>query len=172
MSVLAVDFKQSRSAEEQRQIRAIVRKIKRDKLTKGQRDVLTVIVNQWFHHRNGPEGVIRPGKERIAKRANVCIRTVATALELFRSMGIICAVQYAKGGTKATRYTVNLTALRDAFDPHGVQTIEGVLVPFQARASETNCTVCEAGNCTVYGCKNCTRSKGTDSLSQAGGGEA
>ena len=166
MSVLAVDFKQSRSAEEQRQIRAIVRKIPRDKLTKGQRDILMVIVNQWFHHRYGPKGYIHPGRKLIAKKANVTVVTVARALDVLREAKVIEAIRYAKGGTFSTRYTVNLMALREVYDPSGVEEISGVLVPFQRQQGVTNDTVQNDWNDTVSPYQNDTRSITAYDLSQ------
>lgn len=162
MSVLAVDFKKSRVAEEQRQVRSIIRKIPRESLTKGERAVLMVVVNLWFYHRNGPKGYIHPGRKLIAKRADVCIRTAATALERLRAVGVVAPIKYAKGGTLATQYTVDLMRLREVYDPCGVKEVDGDLIQFPARNTETNCTVQNLKIARFTPCENCTLSIGAE----------
>lgn len=154
MSVVAVDFKKSREAERQRYVRSIIRKIKRDVLTKAERDVLMVLVNLWFYHKGGPNGFIHPGRKKIAKRANVSVVTVARALSRLRDYGVIDATMYEKGGRKATRYLVDIDCIIETFNPHGVETIPGVLVPF---ASVQNDTVSVPANDTVLAYQNDTR---------------
>ena len=158
MNVLPVDFSKSKSCEEQRQIRRIIRKINRDQLTKSELDVLMVLVNLWFYHRNGPHGFIRPGREAIAKKAGrISVVTVARSLSRLRGLGIIKPVAYAKGGQNATRYTMDLPRLREVFDPSGVETAEGKLVAFKPNGTVQNDTVQWIENDTVQPFQNDTR---------------
>lgn len=156
MSVIAVKFSESRQAKEQAEIRRIIRKTGRDLLSKSERDVLITIVNLWFYHKGGPEGYIHPGCEKIAKRSKVSVVTVKRTLSLLREHGIVVALAYANGGRKATRYTVDLTALRNVLNPHGVKTLEGKLIAFPAQTVQ-NDTVSEHVNDTVYPYQNDTR---------------
>lgn len=158
LKVISVNFRGSKSAQEANYLRRII--CKSTKLTKSERDVLLVIVNLWLHHRYGPEGVIRPGRKFIAKRADVCLNTVKRSLSRFRDMGIIWAVQYAQGGTKATRYKVDLLALEDALDPHGIKTLPGKLIEWR-RESGPNEPVSDAHNEPVQGAQNEPRSMET-----------
>lgn len=129
-AVISVDFAQSREAAEQREVRAIVRKIKRDVLTKSERDVLMVMVNLWFYHKGGPKKYINPGRAKIAKKADVCEATARRALKTLRDFGVIHAIAYENGGHRRTHYRVDLMAIRETFNPHGVKAVEGKLVHF------------------------------------------
>ena len=154
MPVVSIDFKASREAERQRYVRSIIRKIKRNVLTKAERDVLMVMVNLWFYHKGGPDGFVHPGRKKIAKRANTSVVTVSRSLARLCAYGVIDATDYANGGRKATRYFVDIDSIIETFNPHGVRTIPGVLVAFRAVQNDT---VSKAGNDTVWAYQNDTR---------------
>lgn len=101
-------FKDSQEAAFRRMVRDAVRKAA---MTKGERDVTLAIVNYWFHHK-GTGKPIHPGREKLAKRAGVSLRTVASTLAMLRAAGVLNPVSNLKGGFKtATRYQVNVSAL-------------------------------------------------------------
>lgn len=142
---------------ERADLRRIIRAIGREHCTKSEKLILEKVVNLWFAHRYG-EGVIRPGRERLAKQCQVHSNTVKTALAKFRALGIMNAVAYAKGGTKATRYTVNLDVLRRLFGPALPVEIPGNLVPMKGRKSASS----EDGNPPVSGKGKRTELSGLD----------
>lgn len=159
MPVVSVDFKKSREAERQRYARSVIRKAKREMLTKSERDVLLVVVNLWFYHKCGRDGFIHPGRNKIAKRADVSVVTVARALARLRAYGFVDAVDYAKGGRKATRYFVDLDCILETLNPHGVETLAGRLLAFPGRAIDT---VSRRADDTVSRDQNDTRYKETN----------
>lgn len=77
-----------------------------------ERELITLLANLWFHHRgeNG-EGVIRPGRKYLAKRARCSERTVTSLLKRLRDAGVLITVAYGKGGRKATRYKLDMHKL-------------------------------------------------------------
>jgi hypothetical protein len=76
------------------------------------RAVLIAVVDLWFFHRNGPKGYIHPSRQKLADRARCKVRTVSTALGVFRRLGILIPVSGVKGGKGfATRYSVDLSAV-------------------------------------------------------------
>ena len=94
------------------QLRRFVRKaIRNSKMTRGQKEITTSIVNLWFHHRNGPEGIIRPGRKRLARQAGVTIVTVSRSLSMLKTAGVLTATKNPKGGVRPTHYIVNLNNL-------------------------------------------------------------
>lgn len=154
MSVVAVDFAKSKTAEEERRIRRMIRRSKA--LSRSERDVLMALVNLWFYHRSGPTGEMHPGCDRIAKRAKVSVITVKRSLKLFRERRVLTALAYLEGGRKATRYTMDLANLAAWLDPSGVKSATGELVFLPVRPG-ANDMVSEAENDTVYGYQNDTR---------------
>jgi len=115
----------------------IERKLAREGIAKGfktgkfnrlERDLITMLANLWFHHRgeNG-EGVIRPGREYLAKRAKCSIRTVASLLKRLREQGILITVAYAKGGRKATRYKLEMHKLMVWCGVYFPEVVQGAL---------------------------------------------
>lgn len=92
--------------------RGIAKGFKTGVFNRLERDLITMLANLWFHHRgeNG-EGVIRPGREYLAKRAKCSVRTVASLLKRLREQGILITVAYAKGGRNATRYQIDMHKL-------------------------------------------------------------
>lgn len=159
MPVVSVDFKKSREAERQRYTRSIIRKIKREKLTKAERDVLMVMVNLWFYHKCGPNGFIHPGREKIAKRSDVSVVTVSRSLATLKGFGVITSTEYEHGGRKSTRYFVDIDRIAEVFNPHGVKTVSGQLVQFHTGKNDT---VSAPQNDTVSGYQNDTRYITTD----------
>ncbi|MFQ6755325.1 hypothetical protein V6Z72_13325 [Cereibacter sphaeroides] len=156
MTVVAIDFKESRAAQEAREIRRIIRRT--GLVTKSERDVLMAVVNLWFYHRSGPEGIMHPGCDKIRRRAKVSIITVKRSLKLFRERRVLRAVAYEKGGRKATRYVMDLVALRAWLDPSGVKVASGTLVAWPGKTGSDD-TVSKAGNDTLSRDQNDTRYK-------------
>ena len=154
MSVVAVDFSQSKTADEERRIRRVIRKAK--DLSRSERDVLLCLANLWFYHRSGPSAEMHPGCDRIAKRAKVSVITVKRALKLFRERRVIIALAYLEGGRKATRYTMDLAKLIEWLDPSNVKVAPGEIVNFP-QPTRSNDTVSTVENDTVYGYQNDTR---------------
>jgi hypothetical protein len=99
------DFASSEEAAFRRLVRDAVRK---GPFTKGERDVVMALVNHWFHHRNSAKNVIHPGRTKLAKRADVTIKTVSRCLDMLRDQKVITAVGYLEGlHGKATEYTLS-----------------------------------------------------------------
>lgn len=85
--------------------------IRKGPFTKSQRDVTLAVLNHWFHHKAKSQP-IHPGREKLAAKAKVSIRTVATTLAMLRAAGVLTAVSNLKGGhDTATKYRVNMPAL-------------------------------------------------------------
>lgn len=103
---MATDFDKSMEAAFRKSVRDAVRKSK--ELTLSQKNVALYIVNLWLHHRNGPEGLIRPGRARISKKVEVSPRTVSTVLKMMREGGVLIPVGNEAGGNGPTRYTMRL----------------------------------------------------------------
>jgi hypothetical protein len=102
-------FEDSQEAAFRRLVRQSVRK---GPFTKGERDVVLAFVNHWMHHRKKSGGVVHPGREKLAKRAGVSVRTVASVLEMLRQSGAIEAVAHLHGlYGNATEYTVSTVHL-------------------------------------------------------------
>ena len=94
------------------QLRRFVRKaIRGSKMTRGQKEITTAIVNLWFHHRNGPEGIIRPGRKRLARHTQFTIKTVSRTFATLKKAGVLTATKNPKGGVRPTHYIVNLNNL-------------------------------------------------------------
>ena len=105
---MSAAWKDSMDAAIRRLVREAVRK---GPFTKGQRDVVLAICNLWFHHKGG-EGFIHPGREKLAKRSGVSVRTVASTLALLRSCHAVSPVSNLRGGYgKSTRYVVDIWAV-------------------------------------------------------------
>lgn len=112
MNQSATTFKDSQEATFRRLVREQVRK---GPFTKGQRDVVMAFINHWFHHRNSKDGMVHPGRQKIAKKAGVTIKTVSRVFEILRHFGVIVAEDHLHGlHGNATLYsvsTIHLTAL-------------------------------------------------------------
>lgn len=118
----AKTFAESREAAFCARMRGLV---KRGPFTKSERDVLKAFIDHWLHHRKDKDGVVYPGRKRLAKKANVTARTVTSALALFRASGMIVAVARLEGlDGKATEYWVDV----DRFDEVCRMTKKEVLV--------------------------------------------
>lgn len=104
-------FAESREAAFRAKLRDL---IKRGPFTKSERDVLRAFIDHWLHHRKMKQGVVYPGRKRLAKKANVTTRTVTSALAFFRASGMIVAVARLEGlDGKATEYWVDVERLED-----------------------------------------------------------
>lgn len=85
--------------------------VRKADFTKGERDVTLAIVNHWFHHK-GAGQPIHPGREKLAKKAGVSVRTVAYVLSMLRAAEVLSPVANLNGGFQtATKYRVNLLRL-------------------------------------------------------------
>lgn len=118
--------------------RAIRDRVKKAGFKKSERDIVLVLVNLWFQHRNGPKGFIHPGREKLAKRTGYSVWTVSHCLKMLRSAEVLEATEYERGqGQHATRYKLDLVALVDlcGFD---IATLKGgELVPLWRVKSHT-----------------------------------
>jgi DNA-binding transcriptional ArsR family regulator len=102
-------FKDSQEAALRRVIRAVIR---RGPFTKSEKAVVLAFINHWFHHKSSAKGVVHPGRKKLAKRADVSIRTVSSTLNMLRDHGAIIAVDRLRGlDGKATEYKVDTVAL-------------------------------------------------------------
>ena len=123
-------FKDSQEAAFRRVVRDAVRKAD---FTKAERDVTLALVNFWFHHKSSGKP-IHPGREKLAIRAGVSVRTVASTLAMLRAASVLVPVANLNGGFKtATRYTVNI--------PHLLTLCGCDWLDHFLRGSNRNCTV-------------------------------
>lgn len=84
--------------------------VRRAKISKNKRDLVLALLNIWFKRK--AEGLMYPGRKKLAKMAGISIRTAATILAEMREAGALEVICYGKGGRgKATRYRMNLTKL-------------------------------------------------------------
>jgi hypothetical protein len=105
------NFHKSPHAAERRFFREAVKK---SPLTRAQKDILAAVANLWLHHRNGPRGVIHPGREKLARITKTSVRTVASTLGMLRNAGVLTAVARPNGeGQRPTEYTMSLSAMCD-----------------------------------------------------------
>jgi hypothetical protein len=103
------NFKDSQEAAFRRLVRQAIRKAD---FTKSERDVTLALVNHWFHHKGSSGGLVHPGREKLAKRAKVSVRTVASTLAMLRAAGVLEPVSNLYGGKgKATAYRLQIHPL-------------------------------------------------------------
>ncbi len=124
--VSKLKYKDSDDAAEARYLRGVIRKIKKDQLTKTQSIVLMLLFNLHWKHKRAA-GTIAPTTAVLAKRADCSVRTVKTALDTFRKSGILTVKKYGKGGRRATVYTFSTDALCAVYAPTKAVTIPGEL---------------------------------------------
>lgn len=87
------------------------------------------VLNLWLHHRNGPKGVIHPGREKLARIAKTSVRTVAGTLGMLRNAGVLTVVARPNGeGQRPTEYTMSLSALCDLCGVERPKQADGDLV--------------------------------------------
>ena len=102
-------FKDSQEATFRRRIREAIRK---GPFTKGQRDALLAFMNHWMHHRKSKDGIVHPGRKKIAKQSGVTIKTVSRLFNALRLTGVITAEDSLHGlHGNATEYSVNVMRL-------------------------------------------------------------
>ena len=105
------NFSDTREAEFRRVLRRTIRK---GPFTKSEREVVLAFINHWLQHRNSTKGVVHPGRKKLAKRAKVCVRTVAGTFKLLRQHGAIIPMAHLHGlRGNATEYTVDVIALTE-----------------------------------------------------------
>jgi len=157
-------FKDSQEAGFRRMVRDAIR---RGPFTKSERDVTLAVVNHWFHHKGGPQSSIRPGRDALAKKAGVSVRTVASVLSMLRTIEAIEPVTGLNGGYlhggrgMTTHYTVNPWPLMVFC---GCDWVDDFM-----RGSSQNCTVSGGVFARFWRAKiaHCSYDVGT-SLSQGG----
>lgn len=85
--------------------------IRKGPLTKSQRDVTLAVMNHWFHHKS-KRAPIHPGREKLAAKAGVTVKTVSRTLAMLRSANVIVPVGGIRGGFhSATKYRVQIGPL-------------------------------------------------------------
>jgi hypothetical protein len=134
------NFNDTAPGEERRLVRSLVRKAK--SMTKMEREILLWLIERWFYHRKGA-GVIHPGVAAIRKATEWCERSVRYVLKRLRDWGFIVAVEYAKGGRRATRYMVDSAKIIETLG-NIPPTVEGHLVPLSG--DEKPCMGCRRNN--------------------------
>lgn len=127
---MVTSFKDSQEAAFRRLVRDAIRK---GDFTKGERDVIIALVNHWFHHKGKNKGIVHPGRAKLAKKAGVSVRTVASTLAMLRAAGAISVVEYPNGGRNASRYSINIRPLMTLC---GCDWVDDFL-----RGAADNCTV-------------------------------
>lgn len=86
------------------------RQVRKAKVGKNERDVVLALMNIWFV-RKKTDGVMHPGRKKIAKMANCSIRTVASIMARMREAGALIVVSHGKGGRASTRYKMDFIKL-------------------------------------------------------------
>ncbi len=112
----------------------------RKSLSCHRRAALRYLVNCWFANRSS-KGYIAPSAEILARKTSVSVRTAKTALKEFREAGFITAIRYAKGGRKATWYTLDYKAIWTAYGTPVPTVVEGDLEPVERPRIPWNKTV-------------------------------
>lgn len=99
------NFSDSQEATFRRFVRGSVRNAP---LSRAERDIVMALVNLWLEHRKKADGVIHPGRKRIARKAKVSIITVARCFAKLREKGALAVVSHGRGeGQKPTHYRVD-----------------------------------------------------------------
>ena len=87
------------------------RMIRGSKFSNNQRAIVQCLVNLWFHHQGAP---IHPGRQKIARIANVSVPTVSRTLQFLVGLAVLTPVAFNKGGAGvATKYVVDLRQLAE-----------------------------------------------------------
>ncbi|MEN9924035.1 MAG: hypothetical protein RL268_161 [Pseudomonadota bacterium] len=94
-------------------LRCFIRKsVKAAPITRSERDILISLLNFWWHHKDAGRNVFHPGREKLAKRAKVTVKTVARCLKKLRDAGVLVTVSHPRGGWgTATQYRVEIIPL-------------------------------------------------------------
>ena len=102
MSAQQFDFEKSQEAAFRRNLRRI---ITQSNLTRCERDITMALVNHWLHHRKKNDGVVHPGREKLAKRSGASLASVKRTLAMLRDAKVVRAVAHLEGrGRCATEY--------------------------------------------------------------------
>lgn len=121
-------FRDSREALFRRLVREAVRK---SDMTKSEKAVTLALANIWFHHK--AQGVMYPGREKIARREQVSIKTVTRTMAKLREAGCLVVVSHAKGGRAATRYRLQTMRLMEFCGVDFPDSREGELTRFDGK---------------------------------------
>lgn len=118
------EFANSQEAAFRRIVRGAIRK---SSATKSEQAVITAIVNLWFHHK--ASGVMHPGREKIAKRACVSVKTVSRTIARMKDAGCLVVVSHERGGRASTRYRLRIVPLLSFCGARIPEWIAGEIVP-------------------------------------------
>lgn len=142
---MTAEFHNGQEAAFRRLVRDVV---KRSHLTKSEQAVCLSVMNLWFHHRNGATKTIHPGREKLAKSANVSVRTVATTLAKMREAGVLVAVAHPRGeGQKPTEYKVKLSLIFDFCGADIPEWMGGNLAPVSDKVA---CKIAHHSNAVLH----------------------
>jgi hypothetical protein len=83
--------------------------VRRARISKNTRDVVLAILNIWFQKK--AQGVMYPGRKKLARMGGVSVRTVATILAEMRAAGALKVISHGKGGRASTRYSLDMKGL-------------------------------------------------------------
>ena len=120
-------FRDSQEALFRRMVRLAVRN---SGLTKSEKLVTIALVNIWFHHR--AKGEMHPGREKIARREQVSVKTVTRTMAKLREAGCLVVVSHPKGGRASTRYRLDPFRLMETCGVDFPKVASGNLAPFEA----------------------------------------
>jgi hypothetical protein len=156
---LSKEFQSSQSAVFARMCRDAIRK---SSLTKSQKEVTIVLVNIWFYHKGG-KAVMHPGRKKVAKKARVSVRTVASTMDMLRAAGVLRVVSHAKGGRTSTRYKLKFAPLLILCGCDLPEWMEGELMPILRDIQSGNCTLSETEIARLPSAKIAHGNKGANS---------
>lgn len=87
------------------------RLIARSSYTPTQRSILNAMLGLWFRHGFEP---VHPGREALAKKARVCVKTISRQLAILVRQGVLVVHAFGKGGVhRATQYRINVVRLQE-----------------------------------------------------------
>lgn len=166
-------FRDSNEAAFRRLVREAIRK---STLTKSEKLVTLALADVWFYHK--AKGEMHPGRDKIARRTMVSVKTVTRTMALLKAAGCLTPISHEQGGRAATRYRLHPLRLMAFCGVKFPDWIEGELVPISAG----NVPLCETemsrfrGDKMSHGNKGRTKTKKSEperpSLRIVGGRDA
>lgn len=148
---MSMTFANSAEAAKRKAVRDAIRK---GDFTKSERDIITAIVNLWFHHKSSAEPVIYPRRAKLCKMTKTAPRTVSRCLAMLRDAGVIVGGQDVKRGRYvAASYTLNLFPLFQLCGCDIPDVYMGSLVEVSNLKNGTrnvSSTVCQNGTPYIY----------------------
>lgn len=103
------DFRDTKEFEFRRSVRQSIRA---SALSRAQKDVALAFFNHWLQHRKSKEGIVHPGRKKLAKKAKASISTASRTLEILRENGVLVARAHLQGlHGNATEYSVSIPHL-------------------------------------------------------------